>query len=342
MEIRVIKEKEIWEKFLSECSDKTFLQAWNWGEFQKIMREEIWRLGIFEGDTLIAVALTIKVVARRGAFILVPHGPVIKSNTSLAEKRDVLETLLSFLKDLGKKEEVAFLRINPIWERSQENVQIFRDLGFRPAPIQTHPEASWKLDITPDSESLLKEMRKTTRYLIKQTTKNEDLSIEQSTDLKDIELFSQLHEKVSKRQQFVPFSIEYLKNEFDTFSKDEEIKLFFAKYKGEVIAASFVVYWSGIAFYHHAASLPEYSKLSAPYRIQWEAINEAKKRNCVLYDFWGYVDPKSSHPWAGPTLFKMGFGGRADEYVKTQDYVLSIKYFATALFETIRKMKRHL
>jgi lipid II:glycine glycyltransferase (peptidoglycan interpeptide bridge formation enzyme) len=78
--------------------------------------------------------------------------------------------------------------------------------------------------------------------------------------------------------------------------------------------------------------------------LQWEAIKEAKKRGCVLYDFWGYVDPKKepNHPWAGPTLFKMGFGGNAHEYVKTQDLPLSWKYLPTAFFEKVRKIRRHL
>ena len=105
-----------------------------------------------------------------------------------------------------------------------------------------------------------------------------------------------------------------------------------------------MVFWSGIGFYHHAASLPQYAKLSIPYLLQWEAIKEAKNRGCMLYDFWGYVDPKKepSHPWAGPTLFKMGFGGEAHEYVKTQDLPLSWKYLPTALFEKVRKIRRHL
>ena len=153
-----------------------------------------------------------------------------------------------------------------------------------------------------------------------------------------------MHEKVSLRQSFVPFSREYLENEFQSFLQDDGVLLFFGKYKGEIAAASFVVFWSGIGFYHHAVSLPQFSKLSIPYLLQWEALKEAKKRGCTLYDFWGYVDPKTQpkHPWAGPTLFKQGFGGEAKLYVKTQDYPLSKKYWVTAFFESIRRMRRHL
>jgi len=105
-----------------------------------------------------------------------------------------------------------------------------------------------------------------------------------------------------------------------------------------------VIFWSGIGFYHQAASRGEYSKYSIPYLLQWEAIREAKRRGCKLYDFWGYTDPKAypKHPWAGPTLFKMGFGGTAYEYVKTQDLPLSWRYWPVFVFESLRKIKRGL
>ena len=85
-------------------------------------------------------------------------------------------------------------------------------------------------------------------------------------------------------------------------------------------------------------------KFSIPYLLQWEAIKEAKNRGCKMYDFWGFTDPKKEprHPWAGPTLFKMGFGGRAYEYVKTRDLPLSRKYWLTYIFEKLRKAKRRL
>jgi len=90
--------------------------------------------------------------------------------------------------------------------------------------------------------------------------------------------------------------------------------------------------------------LGEFSKFSIPYLLQWEAIKEAKHRGCKIYDFWGFTDPKlyPQHPWAGPTLFKMGFGGQSYEYLKTQDLPLSIKYWLIFIFEQIRKLKRHL
>lgn len=339
MTIKEIDKKEIWEKFLLGCEEKTFLSSWNWGEFQEAMGSKIWRFGIFSNDELVAVVLVIKTIAKRGTFLLIPHGPNLKSPN---QKAQILKTLLEKLKEISKKEKADFIRINPILERNEENMEIFKRLGFKQAPIHAHPEASWKLDITPSEEQLLSRMRKTTRYLIRQAEKDKDIEIYQSRDLKDVEVFNKIHSEVVKVQKFVPFSLDYFKKEFSVFQEDKEICIFFAKYKGEIAAASYVVFWSNIGFYHHAALLPKYHKIPLAYLLEWESIKEAKRRGCNLYDFWGYVNPKENpkHPWAGPTLFKMGFGGRAYEYVKTQDFPLSKKYWITNFFEKLRRIKR--
>ena len=205
-------------------------------------------------------------------------------------------------------------------------------------------ESTWRLDITPPEEELLANMRKTTRYLIRRATKNEDIKILKSEEPKDIGVYQKLSEEVAKRQKFIPFSFDFIKNEFDLFSKEGEGLLIFGKYKEETVAGALVIFWSRIGFYHQAASINKYSKLSIPYLIQWEAIKEAKKRGCLLYDFWGYVDPFKNphHPWAGPTLFKMGFGGYKKEYLGTQDLPISKKYWLNYLVEKLRKIKRGL
>ena len=338
-EIKEIQDKNIWESFLLECKEKTFLQSWNWGEFQERMGNKIWRLGVFDKESLVAVFLVSRILAKRGRFFLIQHGPVVKNSIS---RKEVLKVLIDELKKIQNQEQVSFIRMNPLW---QEDEGIFQQLGFKEAPMHANAyEATWKLDLIPSEEEILMNMRKTTRYLIRQTLKNQDITIEKSENIDDINLYQKLNEEVAQRQKFVPFSFDYVKNEFEVFSKDNQTLLFFGKYKGEVAAAALAVFWSGIGFYHQAASSLKYTKLSIPYLLCWEMIKEAKKRGCSLYDFWGFTDPQkySHHPWAGPTLFKMGFGGKAYEYVKTQDYPLSKKYYLTYLFEKLRKTKRGL
>ena len=351
MEIKEIIDKQEWEDFLLGCERKTFLQSFNWGEFQKSLGNKIWRFGIYDSSNssgqddgeLCAVALIIKHKAKRASFLITPHAPVIMKRETLSMKQ-VLGILLNKLKELAKEEGVDFIRISPILERLPENEKLFKDLGFRLRALHTHPESSWKLNIEPQEQSLLNDMRKTTRYLIKQAEKNKEIEIFQSFDIQDVEEFNTMHLEVVKHQNFVPFSLEYFKKEFIAFSEDKQIALFLAKYKGKLIAASYGIFWSNMAFYHHAALLPEYKKIPAAYLLQWEAIKEAKRRGCKIYDFWGYSDPVKNpkHPYSGPTLFKMGFGGYKDEYVLTMDLPTSQKYWISYIIELVRRIKRGL
>jgi|GEM_PF-66302 len=337
-----IQDKRVWEIFLSGVKDKTFLQSWYWGDFNKLMGNRIWRFGVYDQDELIGTALVSKISAKRGTFLLIQHGPNVKDKKISFQ---ILEALLPELKKLGKIEGASFIRLNPLWENSLENQDIFKKLGFKKAQMHANAyEATWKLDISLPEEDLLSNMRKTTRYLIRSAAKNPDIEISKSNNPEDVQIYDKLNKEVARHQKFVPFSLDFVKKEFGVFSEESGALLFFGKYKGEVVASALVVFWSGIAFYHQAALSPKYHKIPVAYLLQWEAIKEAKARKCKIYDFWGFVDPKENpnHPWAGPTLFKMGFSGQGYQYIKTQDLPLSWKYWLIFIFEKLRKIKRSL
>jgi len=342
MKIEEIKNKDIWENFLAECGEKTFLQSWNWGEFNVARGDKIWRLGIYENNTLISVALVIRVRAKRGSFLIVPHAPVLRSSAG-GQKFEILNALVGRLKTIATQEKVSFIRVSSIWERNKENIAVFEKLSFRDAPIHMHYELTWELDITPGEDELLANMRKTTRYLVRQAQKNSDIKISQSKDAGDMERFQELYQETVDRHHFVAFPPDYLRNEFSAFSRDDQISIFLGTYRGELVASVIAIFWQGIAFYHHGASSTKYPKAPVSYLLQWEVIKEAKRRGCKLYNLWGIApneDPR--HPWAGLTLFKTGFGGIKKEYVKTQDLLFSWRYYITYAFERIRKMRRGL
>jgi len=359
MEVKEVKEKNIWEDFLLECEEKTFLDSWNWGEFQKMTGNKIWRLGIYNNGELSSVALVIKTIARRGTFLFVPHGPAIALATRAQRrvekngcsssaagkpniKYEILKTLLDELKKIAKEEKADFVRISPVWERNEENIKIFKELSFREAPIHMHPELTWELDVTKSEEELLKNMNETCRYSIKRAMR-EGVEIFQSQKIEDVEIFNRLYHATVNRHKFTPFSLNYLKNEFSTFQLDNQISVFLGKYKNEILSSAMIIYWQGTGFYHQGASLLKYPKVPVSHLLQWEAIKEAKRRDCKTYNFWGIASlSDKSHPWAGLTLFKMGFGGYKKEFVKTQDLPLSKLYWLTYLFEKIRKSKRGL
>lgn len=349
LSISEIKNKPVWENFLLAVQEKTFLHSWNWGEFQEKMGNKAVRMGIYEGAELRGEALLLEVKSRRGKFIFIPHGPILRDN-SLPEKERSVLLLTRELKKLASKGKFRFLRVAPIWPRDLAHQKIFSDLGYRQAVLHTHPEVTWELDIGKSEEEILRNMRKTTRYLIRKAQGNPDISVIKTDRGERILDFEKLYRQTASRHRFVPFSDSYLESQFSCFAGDNQILLFLAEYKKEVISGAVVVFWQDIAFYHHGASVTKYPDVPAAYLLQWEAIREAKKRGCKIYNFWGIAPEireasdakKSSHPWAGLSLFKMGFGGGIKEYLKTQDLPVSKSYILTRLVERVRKAKRRL
>lgn len=339
MIIKEIEEKSVWDNFILNCQEKTFCQSWNWGIFNSLMGDKIWRIGLFDNDEIIAVSQIIKIKAKRGVFLFVPHGPIILKG----EVKLIIEEVLKYLKELSKKEKASFIRFSPILEKNEENIKIFKDLGFRNAPIHMHPELTWELDITSNEEGVLKGMRKTTRYLVKQGEKNQEIEIIKGTDEEALKSFEEVYLETASRQSFTPFPFNYLKREVEAFKDDDQVVIFSGKYNNETVSSAIIIYYSDIAFYHQGASSLKYPKIPVSYLLQWEVIKEAKKRGCKLYNFWGVIpETNKNHPWAGLSLFKKGFGGQEKEYVKTQDYIISPIYWLTYIFEELRKRKRHL
>jgi lipid II:glycine glycyltransferase (peptidoglycan interpeptide bridge formation enzyme) len=205
-----------------------------------------------------------------------------------------------------------------------------------------HAENIWALDISKDEEVLLSEMRKTTRYLIKKAIKEEVL-IERVADLSALNKFWKVYDKTVQRENFTPFSKDFIKKEFESFNESSNAMFFLGHLKNskQILAASLVLFNKNRAFYHQGASL--HSRVPVAYLMQWEAILEAKKRGCRTYDFWGIAPTEDEkHPWHGLTLFKKGFNGFGVDYLPTQDFIFSKRYYATNLYEKVIKWKRAL
>lgn len=333
--IKLINNEQTWEKFLETQIQKTFLHSWSWGEFNLLMGNQIWRLGIFNEKKLEGIALIIKTKAKRGTFLLCPHGPYLNW-----QNKNQLNTLIDYLKTLAREEKCSFIRIAPFFERNEANRQLFKKYGFIYSPIHTHAEHTWNLDLQLKEEELLKNMRKTTRYCIRKAEKKE-VKIIQSTDIKDLKYYLKLQEETKLRHRFTPFSEEFLKNEFLAFLKDNQISLFLAQYQNKIVASAIVIFWQKISFYHHGASSLKFPKIPASYLLQWEVIKEAKRHGCRLHNFWGIAEENQlNHPFAGVTLFKTGFGGYGQKLLQSQDLPLKQTYWFTYVFEKIRKKQR--
>lgn len=337
-DIKEITQYLVWNNFINKDTTHSFLQTWEWGELQKKQGYKIIRLGIYIHQKISAIALVIKIQSRRGNFLFVPHGPVIDPKENSSNIKIMLEGLLKYLKLIAKEGNFSFIRIAPIIEDTENNRRLFSNFGFKTAPIYMHAERTWVLDLNKPEDILLSEMRKTTRYLIKRADR-EEVVIEQRTDAKAFEEFIRIYKETADREHFVPFSLSYITHEYEEFSRTNNALFLFGKVNQEYFASALILFTKYSAFYHQGASI--HTKIPVTYRLQWEAIKEAKKRGCTLYNFWGIQqNGRTPKNWGGLTMFKTGFGGRQVDYIPTQDYIVSPKYYLTYFYEKYLAFKR--
>lgn len=332
-----IEDKNIWEKFVLAYPQASFLHSWYWGKMQEQLGKKILRFGLFSNNKLNGVFLLIKQEAKRAAYLECPGGPLLDWANHLA-----FDLFIKHIKETAREENCQFIRVRPQLLDTAKTRLLFKKKGFFWSAMHLHAENTLQLDLRKSNEQLLKEMRKNTRYLIKKAQKY-GVKIIQSKKVEDIALLYQLQLETVQRQKFVPFSQKFFEEEFKAFLAADKIRLFKASFQGKVLAASLIIFYGKEAVYHYSGSSCELRKIPASYLLQWEAIQEARRRGCCFYNFWG-ISPSNNlhHRFAGVTLFKKGFGGQEISYLHAQDYPVQLSYAFTFLFETFRKIYRRL
>ena len=352
--------KTEWENKLDKFPEANFLQSWEWGEFHKNLGHPVFRVK-FSARGGSGMLQGVVEPARRGRYLEIPGGPLLSEYSSVS----IWKQAVLLMKEIAIKENCAFIRIRPQivdagiatpLDKLGTRNDAMSLLGFRPAAMHLHAELTRVLDLTKTDEQLLAEMRKSTRYEIKRAVKM-GIKVEQSRDENLVADFIRLQTETAKREGFVPFSRKYLLEQFRAFRKTNSVCWFFirsdlaaahlpARQAGSdlLISMAFVIFYRGEAVYHYAASSNEARKIPAAYAIQWAIIVEAKKRGMKTYNLWGDVadDKLNSHRFAGPSLFKRGFGGEQVAYLHAHDLPLSWKYWVNWGIETIRKKFRSL
>lgn len=323
---------QTWEKFVLSQQHALFVQSPTYGEFYQSIGEQSWIFGLFEDEKLVGGSLVVSVHARRGNFLYLPYGPLLDPTNTKS-----VQCFFDHVRKFAKEHSYDFIRISPWWEEGNKPELP----GVREAPMHMLAENSWLLDLQQSKDALLAGMKKNHRNLIRRCER-EGVTIEIG---QSEELLNHLHTMLDATEQrlgFRRFARDYIDNEFRLFAKKGEAALLLSRLPdGTPDAAAIIMFYGSMAVYRHSGSLNTNKKLPTSYLIQWHVMQEAKKRGCTLYNFWG-VNPvdEPKHPFAGIGHFKRGFGGYGVDLVPAMDLPITPKYWFNWIVETFRKKKR--
>lgn len=342
VETKQVTDKKEWDVCLKTHPEANFLQSWEWGAFHERIGHTIERTGFYQDNTLVGVMLSVVEPAKRGRYVTVPGGPIIDWKSIVEEGfKPSYSIITQTLQAIGKKHRCVFVRVRPQLLNNDESREMFKTMGFILAPIHLHAQLTLQLDLTKSEEELMMDMRKNTRYALRKALSG-DIKVEKTTDPASIQAFYELQRETAQRQKFVPFSYSYLHEQFTVFAVENMAYLYSSYHQNKLLAQAFIIFYGDEAVYHYGASTQAGREYPGAYILQWEAIQEAKRRGMKRYNFWGIThEHEKNHRFYGLSIFKRGFGGEEVEYLPAQDLILNKPlYLINTSIEQLRKKMR--
>ncbi|MBU1102698.1 peptidoglycan bridge formation glycyltransferase FemA/FemB family protein [Patescibacteria group bacterium] len=338
--------KENWNKFVLD-NNGSFLQSWDWGEFQKNFGRRVFRFFVeksapneAEGLSWVAQFIEIKLPLGK-KYWYGPKAPLLAKNQQPIANSH-LEEFIEKIKELAQKEGAMFFRIEP-----ELSIEQLNNLGFKQLSYDIEPSQTLILDIIKSEDEILAQMHEKTRYNIhlaeRKGVKVKMVSTGDADFEKYFEEFYRLTVKgTGARKEIRHHPKDYYKKQLTINSQQLKIELFVAEYESKVIAVNVLAIFGKTATYLHGATRGEHRDLMAPHLLQWEQIRYAKSQGCSEYDFWGianqYTQDRRKSSWEGFTRFKKGFGGREVNYIGYWDYPLDKKWYL--LYRLVQGIRR--
>ena len=308
-----------------------FLQSPEWAKVNELVGHEV----LTEKFTKTPTYLIIK-NARRGRYLEIPGGPLL--DWSDTEK---VKQAFAKIAELAREHRCVFVRLRPQLLNTPENRELLDGLGLKKSPMHLHAEHTVIIDLTKSEDELLKNLRRQTRYEVRQAAKK-GIIVERSNSEEIFREFHSVQLTTAKRQNFVPPSLKELLAEREAFG--DHAQIYTAYTDKEPIAYGLILRSGDEAEYFEAASTDLNRKLPGAYALQWQVIKDLKKQGVKRYNLWGIAPPGAKHHrYSGVTTFKTGFGGDLVEFVPAHDLVIKpLQYQKDKLIETVRKKRRHL
>lgn len=335
-----------WNDLIAGLPGPHLLQTWEWSQVKaKYGWEPIPIVWHGQSSTVngqpIAAAMVLKRripiagFAARLNILYIPKGPLMDWSDEPLLKR-VLDDLQSFAKEQG----AIFLKIDPDVvlgtglpdsEDAVENygghamMSALQRRGWLFSSDQIQFRNTVLIDLTPSEDELLACMKQKTRYNVRLAGRK-GVTVRVGT-IDDLPALYKMYAETSVRDGFVIRDEEYYQTVWGTYMSSSaghsqpSAEPLVAEVDGEPVAAIFVFYFAGRAFYLYGMSREIHREKMPNYLLQWEAMRRAKATRCDIYDLWGAPDEfdENDSMW-GVFRFKEGLGGEVVRTLGAWDY----------------------
>jgi peptidoglycan pentaglycine glycine transferase (the first glycine) len=288
-------------------NDGSFLQSWDWGNWQEQLGKKVHRFLVMDnGQTIAAAQIIEAALPYYGSYLYLPYGPVFVERGAWSVEQ-VFSVLINGLQKQFPKS--IFIRLEPT---TPYNL-LPTTYSLQPTK-HIQPGKTLVLDLIKTEEQLLAEMHPKTRYNIKVAQKHgvtitvrDSLSEEAKTLI--VQTASRQNYK-SQPQKYFTRLTNFFRNEGSP--RQIETKVYEAVYNNQLLAVAIIIDFGKTRTYLFGGSSDEHKNVMSRYLLHWQAILEAKLAGKATYDFWGIETAKGETP--GFVRFKLGFGGNEIQY----------------------------
>jgi lipid II:glycine glycyltransferase (peptidoglycan interpeptide bridge formation enzyme) len=304
------------------------VQTWEWGNARQRTGTKVLRIGVYEEDQF-----------THGYQITLHKIPVIGKYVAYLAMSDFPDSeTLDSLKLLLKEYDVVHITIEANQLASSFDQIILKRNDLQPSKEHHFYRDTLVLNLIPDEEKLLSDMKQKTRYNIRLAAKKGVVVRRAETD-GDFEDYLDLYFETVQRQHYFGRTRGYQKIVWEEMRKNLATILI-AYYNGIPLAAFELFYLNGVMYYCFGGSTQEFKNVMAPNLLMWESIKYAKQLGAQSFDMWGATPPhKAEKEWGGFTRFKEGYGGEYIELVPSYDLVLQPSaYYLFLLAQKAKKM----
>lgn len=319
-----------WDTFVAGHHHGHLLQSWGWGELKAGASWQPLRLALWDeqqGKIVAAAQILQRTIPhlspRLGHLAYIPRGPVVDWMAPTENGKDLAQLFLGRLRDFLRGQGALALQIEPGVEAETADgraaLACLKSLGFH--QVQTvQPLRTIVLDLQPDEETLLAQMKEKWRYNVRLAARK-GVEVHAARAREEVRAWYDLLQTTGERDQFGIHTLDYYDKAWRIFAPRQQARLFLAYAGEELLAGIFIGLLGRQAIYLYGASSNSRRNLMPNYLLQWEAIRWARQAGAGVYDFWG-IPPTdgSNEAMAGVYRFKSGWGGYTVSLIGNYEY----------------------